>query len=433
VVRVTAPNARGTVEVAVAINPTNPDHIVGVSSQADTPKKGERGSTNCAYVSTDGGRTWKTSPYPNPNKRVQGDDAVTFTADGLALRTYIAFEGIRLDRPKRASTGILVSTSKDGLTWSDPVAVVDHINSVTPYEDKPWIRADTVKDSKHRGNIYVVWTKFDVYGSKDPEHKTHVYASRSLDQGKSFSVPHRISETPGDCLDSSKTVMGAVPAVGVKGEVYVIWGGPKGLVVTKSTDGGWTFGKEKVITETPGGWDYKVEGLFRCNGLPAAGVDLSTGPDRGSVYVNWTDLRHGDPDVFLSTSRDGGQTWSKPLRVNDDPQGNGKEQFFSWMAVDPVDGAVNIVFYDRRDLDGTRTALTLARSVDGGRTFVNHKIAQEPFACQAKVFFGDYIGIDAYGGRVVAMYQHFLQPPALAISAAVFNFKPGTQQLVSAK
>ena len=32
-------------------------------------------------------------PHPNPNRRQQGDDVVTFTADGLAVRTYIAFEG----------------------------------------------------------------------------------------------------------------------------------------------------------------------------------------------------------------------------------------------------------------------------------------------------------------------------------------------------
>ena len=62
--------------------------------------------------------------------------------------------------------------------------------------------------------------------------------------------------------------------------------------------------------------------------------------------------------------------------MNDDPVGNGAAQFFTWMAVDPVDGSVNVVFYDRRDLAGTLTGLTLARSTDGGQTFVNHQIDQ---------------------------------------------------------
>src|SRR5262249_58984710 len=118
--------------------------------------------------------------------------------------------------------------------------------------------------------------------------------------------------------------------------------------------------------------------------------------------------------VFLVAWRDGGATWGKPLRVNDDPRGNGKEQFFPWLAVDPVDGSVNVAYYDRGPYDGTRTGLTLARSVDGGRTFAHHKINQEPFVSQKLGFFGDYLGIHAFGGRVAGPYMppHRQQPGA---------------------
>ncbi len=419
VVRVTDPKAIHACEVTVAINPTNPDHLVAASQQ---------GPSNVSYASSDGGKSWKTTKLANPDKRVQGDDALTFTADGLAVHACISFSGIRIPRPTRAVNGIFVKTSKDGLTWGDPVPVIDHINSVTPFEDKPWLRADTSKESPHKGNIYIAWTKFDVYGSKDPTHQSHIYFSRSKDGGKSFAPAHRISQTPGDCLDKSTTVEGACPMIGPKGEVYVVWAGPKGLVFVKSTDGGHTFGKEKHLTETPGAWDFAIKGIARCNGMPIACVDLSNGPNRGTLYVNWADLRNGDPDIFMMSSKDGGETWSKPLRVNDDGKGNGKEQFFTWMAVDPVDGAVNIVFYDRRDTEGTKTAVILARSVDGGKTFVNHKINQEPFPCDRSAFFGDYNGIDAYGGRVVCMWQHFTAPGRLAISAAIFDFKHGAQE-----
>ncbi|PYT04838.1 MAG: hypothetical protein DMF65_01325 [Acidobacteria bacterium] len=224
---------------------------------------------------------------------------------------------------------------------------------------------------------------------------------------------------------------GAVPAVGPRGEVYVVWAGPLGLVFDKSTDGGLTFGKDKVVGEMPGGWDFSVAGLDRANGMPVTGVDTSDGPNKGALYVNWIDARNGDPDVFVASSRDGGETWSAPVRVNNDPVKNGKAQFFTWMAVDPADGSLNVVFYDRRDTSDTLTGLTFARSTDGGRTFVNHKINQEPFACDARVFFGDYTGVAAYGGRVVAMYMHFVGDRALAVSAALFRFKPGTQELLN--
>src|SRR5207302_10863048 len=76
ITRVSEPDAKGAVEVSVAINPTNPDHLIAASIQSFNPKTF---TTNCAYVSTDGGRKWKTVPRTNPMKRQQGDDAVTFT------------------------------------------------------------------------------------------------------------------------------------------------------------------------------------------------------------------------------------------------------------------------------------------------------------------------------------------------------------------
>src|SRR3982751_3976855 len=151
-----------------------------------------------------------------------------------------------------------------------------------------------------------------------------------------------------------------------------------------------------------------MPGLDRANGMPVTCVDLSNGPRKGTLYVNWTDERNGDQDVFVTSSSDGGETWSAPVRVNDDAVKNGKAQFFTWMAVDPVDGSVNTIFYDRRDTEGTLTRLTLARSTDGGRPLVNYKINQEPFACNERVFFGDYSSISAYGGRVVPIFMHFI-------------------------
>jgi len=429
VVRITEPNAINPAEVSIAINPKNPDNMIAASFQTGHPPRPRAGSYH--YVTFDGGKTWTTVPTPDPTNLVQGDDVVAFSQDGIAYHAHLSFDGIRLARPVRAESGMIVNVSKDGgNTWTEGTPAIDHINSVIPFEDKPGLIVDNAPGSRWNGNVYMAWTRFDVYGSSNPEDHSQIYFTRSVDHGQTFSMPFRISDTGGDCVDSDNTVEGAVPAVGPNGEVYVVWAGPLGLVFDKSLDGGLTFGKDKVISDFPGGWDFAVEGLDRANGMPVTGVDLSDGPNKGTLYVNWIDARNGDPDVFVMSSRDGGNTWSTPVRVNDDSLKNGKVQFFTWMAVDPADGSINIVFYDRRDTTGTQTRLTLARSVDGGRTFVNYKIDQQPFAANSRTFFGDYSSISAYEGRVVPAFMHFVDDGRLAISVALFRFKLGTQELL---
>ncbi len=428
VTRVSDIDAINPAEVSIAVNPRNPNNLVAASFQTGRAPGPRSGSYN--YISMNGGETWRTIPVADAKGLTQGDDTVYFGSDGTAYHAHLSFAGIRATRPQKVESGILVEASRDGgLTWSESVPAINHLNSVTPFEDKPGIVVDNAAASPHKGNVYLAWTRFDVYGSRDPECHSQIYFSRSTDGGKTFSMPFRISDRAGDCLDSDNTVEGAVPAVGVKGEVFIVWAGPQGLVFKKSLDGGLTFGKDQVIGSIPGGWDFSVEGLDRANGMPVTGVDLSNGPNRGRLYVNWIDIRKGDPDVFIISSRNGGETWSTPVRVNDDPLKNGKVQFFTWMSVDPIDGSVNVIFYDRRDTAGTLTRLTLARSTDGGRTFVNHKIDQPPFDCDPQVFFGDYSGISAYNGRVIPIFMHFVDNKKLTVSAALFHFKAGTQEL----
>src|SRR5208337_1060485 len=180
-----------------------------------------------------------------------------------------------------------------------------------------------------------------------------------------------------------------------------------------------TFGGERVITQTPGGWAFKVRGLRRANGMPIAKVDCSNSPYRGTIYVNWLDRRNGELTAYVTSSKDGGETWSVPVPVKDDRPRNGMEQFDTWMAVDSVDGGVNVIFYERPDQPASTTNLILARSVDGARTFKNYRIDLKPFDFNPEIFIGDYNGIDAYGGLVAAAFEHFPSDRDPAISVAI--------------
>ncbi|MDQ3069657.1 MAG: glycoside hydrolase [Acidobacteriota bacterium] len=413
VVRVSDALAVNPVESSVAIDPGNRDRMIAVSYQTGLPRPPR--TTGYIYVSHDGGRTWRNERAANPLGRTQGDDLVVFAAPGVALHTYISFLGIRAARPTRAENGIFVTRTDDaGLTWSHPVAAVDHANTVLPFEDKPWIAAEGDK-------VYAAWTRFDEYGVKDPSCRTHIVVARSEDGARSFQMPRPISDTPGDCVDSDNTVEGAVPAIGVDGRVHVAWAGPKGIVHDSSADG-ITWGADRVVTTTPGGWDIPIPGITRHNGMPVTAVDKSATARRGTLYINWIDERNGDPDVFVIRSNDNGATWSPPVRVNDDPLRNGAVQFFTWMAVDPSDGSVNVLFYDRRGRAGTLSGLTLARSTDGGATFRNHPVSIPDFEVTDKVTFGDYLGVDANAGRVVGVFPHIVDGKVV-LSAAIFDFK----------
>ena len=70
------------------------------------------------------------------------------------------------------------------------------------------------------------------------------------------------------------------------------------------------------------------------------------------------------------------------------------------MAIDQANGNIYIVFYDRRNYDDRNTDVYLARSTDGGETFENILISEEPFLPSSSVFFGDYTNITAHNYQV---------------------------------
>jgi hypothetical protein len=289
-------------------------------------------------------------------------------------------------------------------------------------QDKEFLATD-LTDGPYSGNIYASWSDFTKYGSHDPQDSSVIVFARSTNRGESFEPFIRISDKGGNAVDSDETMEGAVPAVGPEGQIYIAWAGPDGLYFDRSLDGGLTFGEDKVISDMPGGWDIDISGISRSNGLPITLADISSSANRGTIYVNWVDQRFGDPDVFIAKSSDQGETWSDPIRVNDDPVANGRDQFFTWATVDPVTGDLWIVFHDRRNYATDSTDVYLARSTDGGQTFLNERLSDLAFYPSPMVFFGDYNGIAAYNGRVRPIWVE-LDQGELTIHTALIDLTP---------
>ena len=60
---------------------------------------------------------------------------------------------------------------------------------------------------------------------------------------------------------------------------------------------------------------------------PASLPAFVVSPTNGNLYIAWADYRHGDSDIFFTSSTNGGTSWSTPVRLNDDPLSNGIDQF----------------------------------------------------------------------------------------------------------
>ncbi len=393
-------------EVAIAIDPTNPDNMVAGANLRNV------------YRSTDGGKTWKEARLP---RGTYGDPSLVFDPAGNVfyahlLNTWEAI-GVRRSSDKGATWEPLVRVRGESSDSARPGSLFK-----TSLQDKEWIAAD-LSDGPGRGNIYMAWTNFTKYGSRSPLDSSSIMFARSTDGGVTFEPYVRVSDRAGNAVDSDSTMEGAVPAAGPGGEVHLAWAGPEGIYFDKSTDGGVTFGEDRVISDMPGGWDIEVSGIYRANGMPVTTCDVSRSPYRGTVYVNWVDDKLGDYDVWLIRSTDGGATWSGRVRVNDDEPGNGRDQFFTWMAVDPVTGEIAIVFYDRRHYASDSTDVYLARSTDGGVTFRNERISTAAFLPSAFVFIGDYINVASYGGRIRPVWTR-MDDGELSIYTALIDPTP---------
>ena len=390
IVTISQPERRGN-EPSIAVNPNNPNQVVAVFQSATV-----------AY-STDGARTFAQAELPVvPGWREGGDVSATFDNKGHAFLGTLHF-----DKLGSASywahgagrNGIFVRRSLDGgKTWEKEAATVKAFQGNEPeiqWEDMPRVFADNQAKSKFAGNLYVGWIEWQL-------DKSIILFARSTDEGKTFSIPVRISTHAGMPRDDNGGLVGFVGVVGADGTIYATWNDGNTITFTTSRDGGKTFALSRAVVEVGPpyfGGAGGIPGVARAMGFPQVGVDGA-----GHLHVCWSDYRNGDVDVFLAGSTDHGKSWGKPVRVNNDAVHNGADQFFQWMAVDAVTGAVYVQFYDRRgDPANRKTRVTLARSTDGGRSFANYDWSDAAFEGQ-QVFLGDYTWLAAFGDRVYGVW-----------------------------
>jgi hypothetical protein len=360
-------------EEQVAVNPLDPDNLVAVWRDF---RLGYR-RVGVGYT-FDGGITWHDSLLEEPSYPRHSDPGITTDSDGNFYVVILSYTGSTSE-----PNGLFVLKSEDGgVTWGDAVPAIDQVPNV--FEDKELIACDRTA-SLYNGNLYVAWARF---GSS-----TDIMSVTSTDGGASFGGAVTVSD--------ESSVQWPCPVVGPDGTYYVAWVqfSDYEIRLDRSPSGGASFGTDITVTDIYA-TSTTINGGITVFGFPAMDCDITGGLWNGRLYIAYMDRTTGDFDIFMRFSDNHGSTWSAPVRVNDDAVWNGCDQFHPWTVVSE-DGAVNVVFYDRRN-DPTNFLMDvyLAQSFDGGLTFEPNvrvtTVSSDPTAGSGRAgIIGEYIGLAA--------------------------------------
>lgn len=378
----------GTCEPSIAISRKDPKIMV-IGTVLDG-----------VYYSHDGGRTWKgqrlTSLYG-----VWGDPVLVADYRGDFHYFHLSDPtGMNWKSDEILDRIVVQSSADNGKNWT-----VGSFAGFNPpkKQDKPWAVAHPYFHTLH-----LSWTQFDKYHSADTADKSFIMYSRSHDGANRWTKAVKISRIPGNCLDSSATSEGAVPAVTADSSVFVVWSRNDSLWINFSHDEGKTWlEEEKFLFQHRGGWSMKVPGLKRANGMPFLMADVSKKRFGNNLYLTWIDWnpQSGEYYVMFSKSENKGVHWSEPKVLSISNQKLAR--FAVTGCVDQSNGTVYVLYYEQIKPSAEEYRVVLQWSKNAGKTWNRQIVNRKPVKVTDEVFFGDYNHIDAWKGIVRPVWTSF--------------------------
>jgi hypothetical protein len=264
--------------------------------------------------------------------------------------------------------------------------------------DKQWFTIDNTSSTGH-GFQYQAWSSSgNNFGGKQ--------FTRSVDGGFSWLSPVNIPNSPSwGTLDVDTN--GNLFIGGVNLGTGQVWCARS----TNAKDAGATPSFDQNTKVNLGG-DIGFGELINPDGLPGQvflAVDRSGTSTNNNIYMLASVIPTGannGTDVMFVRSTDGGQTFSAPRRINDDPVNHNKWHWFGTLSVAP-NGRIDSIWLDTRNApNNTDSQLFYSYSMDGGDTWSPNVAVSNSFnpflgyPNQNKM--GDYITIvsDNTGGNV---------------------------------
>jgi hypothetical protein len=440
------------VEPWIAVDPSDPDHLISAWQQDRWNNGGARGDVTA--VSFDGGTSWAIQANTKSsictggtaanggNYERASDPWVDISPDGT---TYLMSLSVDTN-PQLGGFGLtpnamLVMRSEDGgLTWSDPTTLIRDA-SPNILNDKNSLTADP-NDSSF---VYAVWDRLESPPREAGEvvppggfenavaFRGPTFFARTTDGGDSWEPARKIFD-PGTINQTIGNQIVVLPdnaqfdgeLVDVFDLIHGARNAPPGsrgfnIALIRSSDNGATWSKRALIvdrhvlapvSDPDTGQPHRTGDI-----LPDAAVDGNT----GALYAVWQDGRFtGRAAIAFSMSTNGGLTWSPTIRVNQTPAlGNANEQAFTGSVHVAADGTVGVSYYDFRHNTaggGTDTDhwivhchaatedCSLASSWDE-ETRVTPTSFDSRLAPVARGFFlGDYVGLDNIGNTFTPFF-----------------------------
>jgi len=424
-------------EPYIAVNAANTQNLIATWQQDRWSNGGAHGGA--AAFSTNGGTSWTETTLPFSDCApggVVGPDGqgflrasdfwVSFGPDGTAYSSSLSFD------LSDGRGGVANAYSNDGgATWHLPdngqTIFFSPTNQTGP--DKNSITANPVQ----AGVAYTVWDNL-VLATDNPDdnprtssYNGDAFFSKTTDGGHTWSAAQDIFQT-----SQHHQTIGNIVVVDPRSGGNTLYDitsfitDPNAVANTnyqvafvKSTDGGttWSAPVSFATQFTKGVHDPNNGALLRVgDGIPTAAID----PSSGQLYVAWEDssaFKSGntkagvnDDEIVVTTSTDGGMSWSTPTRAS---TFSGEPVFTPNIAVG-ANGRVGLSYYDSRFLTSTNTTTMptdrwFVSSTNHGATFGKEKHVYGSFnilaAAYARGFFvGDYEGLAASGSTFAAAF-----------------------------
>jgi PKD repeat protein len=387
-------------ENSVFVKPSSNTTLLNSNNSTPNPVVGLYGANY--FTSSDGGQTWGGSIGGPTGAGNSGDPT---TAINLSGRYFVGFIN--------SASGQSVAYSTDnGVNWTSVVASNKPAGTGNLL-DKNHLWVDNGSLSTYAGQLYNAWTAFG------GANNNQIEIMRSTDNGVSWANKKAISAGVAALSHNQGVNIQTGPA----GQVYVCWAvydsypaDEVAIGFNKSTDGGANYGTaSRIISNIRGIRNSETSKGMRVNSFPAMAVDISGGTYNGYIYVVWANIGFpgvntgSDIDIYMIRSTDNGGSWSSPIRVNQDPAGQGNEHFLPWISCDPTTGYLAVVYYDDRNVSPAECETYVSLSVDGGTTWEDIKVSDVAFSPApipglAGGYMGDYIGITSRGGKVYPVW-----------------------------